>query len=84
MTDQPDELMTTTNQLPKLARKARGSLTQKEAAERLGVDQSYISKAENLAERKYRSLQLRMMEELAGWEIEPMWRVRFSPSADNK
>ncbi len=57
------------------ARRAAG-LTQAEAAERLGVTQPNVSKAENDTTRRYVNLQVRMMQELAGWQLEgPLWRL---------
>lgn len=68
----------TPDELASVAREARShaGLTQAEAAQRLGVAQSNISKAENDTSGRYARLQCRMISELAGWECRgPLWRV---------
>lgn len=66
------------DELHQVARKARktAGLTQKAAAERLGVSRPNISKAESDPSGRYLSLQRRMIEELAGWGLRgPLWEV---------
>lgn len=73
----PDTFIQQT-ELTILAREARESagLTQMEAADRLGIKQANISRAENDSSGRYLSLQLRMIRELAGWTIDgPYWKV---------
>ena len=70
--------MLSPSELPKAAFQARQTarLTQAEAAVHLGVSQPTVSKAENDATGRYVSLQMRMMQELAGWQVEgPLWRL---------
>lgn len=69
------------DELPSLAKAARGHLTQAEAAEQLGVNQANISKAENDPTGRYLSLQRRMIEELGGWRLRgPLWEVNQTSS----
>ena len=70
--------MLSPSELPKAAFEARQTarLTQADAAVRLGVSQPTVSKAEHDATGRYVSLQMRMMQELAGWQVEgPLWRL---------
>ena len=66
------------DELPRIARAARAKvgITQDEAAERLSVSKPSISRAENRPGGRYLNLQRRMIEELAGWQIEgPLWKL---------
>lgn len=65
------------NELAHLANKARGPLTQEQAANRLGVTKQSISKAEDpsVGSRMNR-LRIRMMRQLGGFEVNgPFWVV---------
>ena len=70
--------MLSPSELPKAAFEARqrAQLTQADAAVRLGVSQPTVSKAEHDTTGRYVGLQMRMMQELAGWQVEgPLWRL---------
>lgn len=78
----------TLSELAQLARKIRkeNNLTQAQAAARLSgrreVAQSHISRAEH-GETNYASLAIRIVEEIGGLEVEPIYRVHSPKSAPN-
>lgn len=72
-------------ELANLARQIREEegLTQAQAASRLSgnreIDQSHVSRAER-GRRKYASLAVRIVEEIGGLEVIPVYQVRASRS----
>lgn len=68
-------------ELPRIAREARQSagLTQQEVADKLGVANPSVSRAETRPGGRYLNLQRRIIEEIGGWELRgPLWEVERS------
>lgn len=76
---EPNESMLAKTELSEVAREARqaAGLTQTQAAERLGVNQATVSRAENDTSGSLVKLQCRLIREIGGWECDgPRWIVR--------
>ncbi len=66
------------DRLHQVARSARAEagLTQQQVADRLGVTNASVSRAETRAGGRYLNLQRRMIEEIAGFELRgPLWEI---------
>lgn len=70
--------LVTLQDLPVLARKARNDagLTLRAAAERLGVSNPAVSKAESDGTGRYVALQIRVLSEIAGMNVRgPLYEI---------